>query len=309
MRYTVTFYAVRVFRGLTVEAVIRRACAAIYCLLLFFSSHTQPTRRTNMTCCTGELDSMKRWVIFVLPLILSLWPAHQLRADTLFPETVPPVGAPAESVTNNAGPVFDDQLQAKRQEHYIISSHHWLPCVAGVALLVATDETTQHALTSLFANNYSLKISRAASSMATPAGYVGMPLMLYTLGGSREKETARLMADALVNSGLITQVLKVSIGRKRPNESGDESSITGPSLRYESFPSGHTSAAFAMATVLAGRYPKKKWAFYLLATAVGASRIIQNSHFLSDVVVGAGIGAWSGNRALQGKSTLLGFKF
>ena len=60
-----------------------------------------------------------------------------------------------------------------------------------------------------------------------------------------------------------------------------------------SFPSGHSMAAFAVASVVAGRYGNHKWvpyAAYGLASLVGFSRLTINVHFLSDIVMGGAIG-------------------
>lgn len=72
----------------------------------------------------------------------------------------------------------------------------------------------------------------------------------------------------------------------RPDNSNDNS-----------YPSGHTSSAFAMAEVLHQEFKEKSiWisiAGYSSATAVGAMRILNNKHWLSDVVAGAGFGILS----------------
>lgn len=64
-----------------------------------------------------------------------------------------------------------------------------------------------------------------------------------------------------------------------------------------SVPSGHTAQAFVAATFLAEEYGKRyKWVPYLsytLASTVGALRIMNNKHYLSDVLIGAGIGILS----------------
>jgi|GEM_PF-373597 len=54
-----------------------------------------------------------------------------------------------------------------------------------------------------------------------------------------------------------------------------------------SFPSGHTMTAFALATFLSLLFPRMRFLFFLLAFAVGASRIILVQHFLEDAVFGA----------------------
>ena len=64
-----------------------------------------------------------------------------------------------------------------------------------------------------------------------------------------------------------------------------------------------------MATVLSSEYPRYKVPLFVLATAVAASRVFQNKHFPSDVVVGAGIGLLAGNQAVRGGPNLLGFRF
>ena len=62
-----------------------------------------------------------------------------------------------------------------------------------------------------------------------------------------------------------------------------------------SFPSGHSASAFAAASVLERHLGyRASWPFLVGATYVGASRLVDNRHFLSDVVMGAAIGTASG---------------
>ncbi|MBS1563115.1 MAG: phosphatase PAP2 family protein, partial [Bacteroidetes bacterium] len=63
-----------------------------------------------------------------------------------------------------------------------------------------------------------------------------------------------------------------------------------------SFPSGHTTSAFALATILALHATKKGWGvfFLLLAVGVAYSRIYLGQHFLPDVTMGAILGTVSG---------------
>jgi membrane-associated phospholipid phosphatase len=74
----------------------------------------------------------------------------------------------------------------------------------------------------------------------------------------------------------------LSVNRTRPN--GEE----------ESFPSGHTAKAFMGATLLAHEYGNRSiWipiAGYTAATATGFMRVLNNRHYLSDVLVGAAVG-------------------
>jgi len=75
-------------------------------------------------------------------------------------------------------------------------------------------------------------------------------------------------------------VLKLAVGRERPNGQDNKS-----------FPSGHTSNAFAMAAVAERHYGWKLGVpAYVLAGVMGASRLHQDKHWLSDVVAGATLG-------------------
>ncbi len=81
-------------------------------------------------------------------------------------------------------------------------------------------------------------------------------------------------------------LLKNLLKRQRP--AGLPVFIT-PSDRY-SLPSGHTAAAFLMATVLAASFPLWAPLLFVWAALVGASRLLLGVHYLSDLVAGALLG-------------------
>jgi len=93
-------------------------------------------------------------------------------------------------------------------------------------------------------------------------------------------------------SGLITQIIKHSIGRPRPRLAHQDHWQIGPSFQsgLDAFPSGHSSASFAVAAILARHFPRYAWMLYGSAAFVAFSRIIKGSHFPSDACVGAFLG-------------------
>lgn len=101
--------------------------------------------------------------------------------------------------------------------------------------------------------------------------------------GTAADETSRRLKFAftsLVTVGAATGLLKVAVGRERPNQAS-----------RTSFPSGHTSAAFSVAEVIRTLYgPRASRSFYLAAIITGISRIHDNKHYPSDVIAAAGLG-------------------
>lgn len=105
-------------------------------------------------------------------------------------------------------------------------------------------------------------------------------------GKNPSLDVAGLYATSLLATTLIVQGLKYSVHELRPDGSA-----------YNSFPSGHTATAFVGAEMLHQEYGKKSvWfsiAAYGMATFTGTLRMLNNRHWQSDVLVGAGIGMLS----------------
>ena len=84
--------------------------------------------------------------------------------------------------------------------------------------------------------------------------------------------------------------LKMKYGRQRPYEYSDKiESVTGTD-DSPSFPSGHAIEAYALAEVLAERYPDKKEELDKMAAKIAKSRVQMGSHFPSDIEVGEKVG-------------------
>ena len=97
-------------------------------------------------------------------------------------------------------------------------------------------------------------------------------------------------------AGLFTQILKHTIGRPRPRLMVGQDWDMAPSFEkgFDSFPSGHTTASFAVATVLAHYFPTGKIVWFGLAAFVGTCRVIKGSHFPTDVLGGLLVGIVTG---------------
>ena len=104
-----------------------------------------------------------------------------------------------------------------------------------------------------------------------------------------------LLAHGL--AGLLTNGLKHLIGRPRPRLVHSGGWLWMPSMEagLDSFPSGHTAASFAVATVLARRFPAGAVFFFTIAAFVGLSRVLRGSHFSTDVAAGILFGVLAGS--------------
>ncbi len=117
----------------------------------------------------------------------------------------------------------------------------------------------------------------------------------------KKKQEAYTLLLSFLISGIAVQVIKNLIDAPRPQlffERGQYLHfIDGVTLaNHHSFPSGHTTTAFAIATVFVLLSKKSNWqlAILLAAAMVGYSRIYLAQHFLLDVIIGAAIGTGCG---------------
>lgn len=133
-------------------------------------------------------------------------------------------------------------------------------------------------------------------SMAGISG--GLYLGGWIFGSNDTRKTGRLVFESLLLSGTITTGLKYVFGRARPfmNEGAFSYQPFGEwdDARF-AFPSGHTTAAFAMSTVLSMRM-KSIYAsvgLYTLAVSTGVARMYYDKHWLTDTMFGGIIGTLS----------------
>jgi membrane-associated phospholipid phosphatase len=151
-------------------------------------------------------------------------------------------------------------------------------------------------------------VFRGITNTAGPVAF-GMPVVLFAVSLIKEDSLLRrnsiYIGASVLSSAIITNILKYSINRPRPY-------ITYPYIDQStsggspSFPSGHTSDAFAFATSVSIAWPK--WYVivpsYVWAGAVAYSRMDLGVHYPSDVLAGAIIGAGSAYLCYRGRKWL-----
>lgn len=142
---------------------------------------------------------------------------------------------------------------------------------------------------------------------------------IFTYGILKKKKncvsTALLALESFALASLVTRIPKTLVGRQRPDSwQGDGPFAFNGPFKGNSFPSGHTTASFAVASVISTQFRDHKWipvAAYSIAGLAGLSRIYDNKHWLTDVVAGATIGTLVGNlvshRTSNSKLTVVPF--
>jgi membrane-associated phospholipid phosphatase len=127
-------------------------------------------------------------------------------------------------------------------------------------------------------------------------------LSVYSIGlfsGDEEiRVLGRMLFESISISGAAVMAVRYAAGRIRPYYGQSVWAFEGfqTSNESQSFPSGHTTVAFALSTVLAERL-NSIWArigFYGLASLTAYARVLNNQHWFSDVVIGALLGLSSG---------------
>lgn len=257
-------------------------------------------------------------MLFRLPVILTLAVGLvQVGYGQNAPISSSPPGEPQANATGASADVdrsisikglIPNIIEDQKQIYWTFPSQlargkHWVP-VAGVlgitAVLVAADQFDAPYFRR--SSTYS-GFNRAFSGTNASLAIYLAPLALYGGGliakDSYAQKTALLAGEALADSEILDEVFKLSTRRARPSSIApdrnfadtwfDSKAITGGG-----FPSGHTIAAFSVATVFSERYGRRhRWVPYVaygLAGAIGFSRMSLSAHFPSDVFLGAALG-------------------
>lgn len=165
-------------------------------------------------------------------------------------------------------------------------------------------------------NRFLKNASTGVEAIASPGAYVigGSLYAVGRIGGyDRVADLGLHGTEAVLFAQGVTFMLKGTVGRGRPfltsGKDPDDFHLGKgfSSADWTSFPSGHTSTAFAAAAAVTNEttrwWPHSTWIvgplMYGGATAVGLSRMYHNKHWASDVALGAAIGTFSGRKVVQ----------
>lgn len=185
----------------------------------------------------------------------------------------------------------------------------WVPVIAATAVSVVYDEEIYSSIKN-FQNNHGWvsDISPVITQAGDDPFVIGTGALFFLTGvlshNKKAKQTGLIALQTWFHTGFIVQVGKFIFGRQRPSyENGVDrwygfpetlKRLKGePASKYDAFPSGHTIEAFGLATVIAEQYKDIKIIpviSYTIAAGAGLSRITEDTHWLSDVVLGAAMG-------------------
>jgi PAP2 superfamily len=187
----------------------------------------------------------------------------------------------------------------------LAKGHHWLPTIVvagGTAGMIVADS---HVMPYFRSHARRLDdLNDTFDAPITTGEVVLLPASLMISGYLRhdlyQVGTSLLSAEAYADSAVVDLAIKAITRRERPTDVRPGAPFTGTffnggksPFKGSSFPSGHAAGAFAVATVVAGRYHTRRWvpwAVYGFATAVSLSRVTTSAHFPSDVFLGAALG-------------------
>ncbi|HEY1913313.1 MAG TPA: phosphatase PAP2 family protein [Vicinamibacterales bacterium] len=122
-------------------------------------------------------------------------------------------------------------------------------------------------------------------------GWIAVAALLTIVRRLSIAELLRMILAIICTSLVINWVIKPVVARPRPFQRTAAVHVIGPRPHDSSFPSGHSGNAAAAAMVLSLFLPAARPLWWLLAAAIGYSRVYLGDHFPLDVLVGGAIGA------------------
>jgi membrane-associated phospholipid phosphatase len=133
------------------------------------------------------------------------------------------------------------------------------------------------------------------SEFGTSQWYLLGALAVYLLSrDSLWRARSALLFWGVAASGILVNIVKALLGRPRPEVFLEQGQYGFQFLEFQadylSFPSGHATTIFSVATCLALFWPRWRYAFLALAGVIASTRVVLLHHFPSDVLAGAWLG-------------------
>jgi len=174
---------------------------------------------------------------------------------------------------------------------------HGVAAVGGVAAISLLDEPANRFFQGQRTGTTD-DIASVFRHMGQPEVWATVPVAMLGVGwiahDDRLVRSGARVGVSLLLAASVTVGAKFTLGRYRPNESTSAYDFS-PFSGHGSFPSGHTTMAFALASSLSDEI-HRNWAtalLYTAATGTGWSRMNDEKHWMSDVVAGALVGITS----------------
>lgn len=222
------------------------------------------------------------------------------------------------SVGRDLGTVITSPLHVKKRHVW-----KWLGVAAITGVLIATDESTYRDIKRFQEKNKWVDdVSPKITKLGLGEWNLGIAGAFYVGGlifkDKKARETARLTVMTFIHTGVVVQLGKHLCGRQRPSWENGHDGWAGPEgffkryksgqlAHYDAFPSGHMISITGTATVVAEMYKDTVWVpilSYSLAAACGLSRITEDTHWLSDVFLGAVLGYVIGKYVVKKRNRL-----
>ncbi len=252
---------------------------------------------------------------FLLVLLGYSWPAARaLQQSSLVDSVVPAVKGDAPLPDAPAAPqqdqaksfagllgtaaktIGEDELHIIKAP-FSLSALKWDALAIGATgILIANDESVLYQVPASW-HSTSINISDAGVyGLGAAAGGIFVTGLL--THNDQATQTGIRSAEASVDSVILYAALKAVLARQRPYTGEGDGKFFSGNWTNGSFPSGHATLAWTLASVMAHEYPN--WPMRLLmygaATAVSTTRVTGGVHFPADVfagsVIGFGVGAY-----------------